>query len=730
MGKLLKKISLFLLPLTLTLGSCNSSGNGESEETPIVPPDDSEVVYTYKTPRTYRGTFTSAISYDVVGGVDIDLELLSTYVTLTYSEANEEIQEGDETKFAKFHLNLDLYSSQDTYESSIISDYLLPTIFSDFKYQNIKEYVTDLDFYYLADGVLYTTISKFSGDKMPARGDRNALKSIERELVGTTKLDIGELLGVMDSSESSQGMDVGAIIASISSYLAGLTIDIGSISEFIESSLITILDGGMEVTFKEEGLDAMSSLFTTLSQFLFNYLNLGITLDEDARLINIDSAKFSYNPLQVRFFLEDSLSLKPLLDLNLTRNDEEEIPLEPEIDLEEDYLIQTRAVNAANTLYNLFDDYKFTSSFQTDFYNAIGTINSLNGEQFKRIQNFNDYLGYELLNVDENGIYTSLKEEDEINKLHDKIYNTIQNKVDSDYDFIKNISNFMELMDSKYSTTFKHNLINDIQTNYSEEYEAFITSLKTYLDKFLDSMYQNVTKLLDEYNALETKTLDKTHEFINNLYKEIYSEHTLINSNNLILEDLSKFTESDKISKLSSDFIHEIINLFDFEHELIADSLGNEILNILLAYYDDLAILYNQMDRDELNLMNEYSNYLVVNEDKDNIYDIFITLSNKNAQYYSLMELRQTEAIESLLKKSDKIANQLLDNVITEDEIYHIFSKTKLTSVKNELKTTYNMLINSFDGYIYDTYSANLTYIDKYNRLNQIIDIQSSYFDN
>ena len=128
--------------------------------------------------------------------------------------------------------------------------------------------------------------------------------------------------------------------------------------------------------------------------------------------------------------------------------------------------------------------------------------------------------------------------------------------------------------------------------------------------------------------------------------------------------------------------------------------------------------------------MNEYSNYLVVNEDKDNIYDIFITLSNKNAQYYSLMELRQTEAIESLLKKSDKIANKLLDNVITEDEIYHIFSKTKLTSVKNELKTTYNMLINSFDGYIYDTYSANLTYIDKYNRLNQIIDIQSSYFDN
>lgn len=723
-----KKIIFLISILSILISSCNPVSENEDlnkdDEEEIINPDDSSTTYTYSEPKTYEGVFTSQISYDLLSSLGVDVDIFSSYVNFTFQEANEEIKEGDYLKAFKFHLNLDLYSIEESYESSIVSSSLIPLIFSDFKYQKILSNVTDLDMYYFADGNLYTTISRFEGDKNPSRNDLTALKSLPREIIGTTKIDISSILEMLESSDGSSSSSFETIFSTLGSFLNGLTIDFSMISDIINSTKLSFVNDGYIINFKEEGLNAFSLIFNNLASYLLNSLDLGITIDENEPLINVSNVEIEANPLEIKAIFEDEASLKPLFYLYLTRNDNSSLIVEPPFNLEEDYLFQKNAVNTINFLYSLYDNYPFDSSYDIEIMNVINSINLFDEERRKRVENFNNYLGYELLNTDTNGLYTSLKEKENLDSLYEEFLEIINNKIDDDESFIKLYKLINKINTSKYSTNIKNNLLKAIAKNNETRFNEFKEEILNYLNKFIDPIYSNINNLFAEFNSLENITLKDKHDLIENIYLNSVKENIVLTNEKII--DLDDY-KNEEIKELPTYIINEVLSYLSLGTKLENNEFVQQISNNLLSYFNELTLTFNKITDKELTSFNDYASYLIVDENKDDLYEIFNLISKKSSDYYETLKRKNDELINLLISTVDKFANERIDSSLKKEDIYYILNIEKLNDKKEELEGIFNMLNHYLSNSLYQNYSFLFTYIDKYYSL---IDMINNQIDN
>ena len=703
--------------ITSLLSSCNQKEN----ISPDVPSEEPEKIYKYKDPKCYEGTLISNLDLPLFNETTLHVPLLDTKINFTYQEIDQELSEDESMRKIKFHLNMDLYSSQEMYESSILSEYVLTSVFGDFKYQNILNNVSDLDFYYYGDGVLYTTISRFENNAKPSRVDEEYLKAYPREIIGTSKIDISSLMDMVGTVSSDNSTDF--IIQQIYSILSGFSVKIGDITSFIEGITIDVLDEGFKASVDQEGLDGLSSILTNIVNFTVNKLGIDVNL-KDGNLLDLNKFEISYTPLAISATILSENSTSSLLNLSLTRNDNNALSVENSINLEEDYLIQEKAVKAVDSFYSLYDSYSLDGSSQTDIYNAISTINGLNSDEKSRIANFNSYLGYDVLTIDENGNYTGLSEEEAIQNYYQNILDVINGENSTDYEIMNGLEKVFSLFnEDKYSDSLKFNLLTYLERNNEEEYNAYLDKISSFLNRFLDQILEDVNTLLNEYNKDEEHTLEKTHDLIENIY-------ILTSFDNIILSDdkeikLEDLKENDIIKALPSEILSKIAYIFSLNHQIFDQTYAQNISSIIINYLDEIYKMVIDMgEKSDIKEFRDVPSYLIVNEDNDEMYKIFDLISNGNLQFINTIKNKLNDIISDLLCKADLMANKKLDNTITIEEIRLIFNKEDLASKKEVLDGMYNMIHVYLSSPLYEKYEANLSYIDKYYELCNEFELQ------
>lgn len=703
--------------VTSLLSSCNQKEN----TSPDVPSEEPEKIYKYKDPKCYEGTLISNLDLPLFNETTLHVPLLDTKINFTYQEIDQELSEDESMRKIKFHLNMDLYSSQEMYESSILSEYVLTSVFGDFKYQNILNNVSDLDFYYYGDGVLYTTISRFENNAKPSRVDEEYLKAYPREIIGTSKIDISSLMDMVGTVSSDNSTDF--IIQQIYSILSGFSVKIGDITSFIEGITIDVLDEGFKASVDQEGLDGLSSILTNIVNFTVNKLGIDVNL-KDGNLLDLNKFEISYTPLAISATILSENSTSSLLNLSLTRNDNDALSVESSINLEEDYLIQEKAVKAVDSFYSLYDSYSLDGSSQTDIYNAISTINGLNSDEKSRIANFNSYLGYDVLTIDENGNYTGLSEEEAIQNYYQNILDVINGENSTDYEIMNGLEKIFSLFnEDKYSDSLKFNLLTYLERNNEEEYNAYLDKISSFLNRFLDQILEDVNTLLNEYNKDEEHTLEKTHDLIENIY-------ILTSFDNIILSDdkeikLEDLKENDIIKALPSEILSKIAYIFSLNHQIFDQTYAQNISSIIINYLDEIYKMVIDMgEKSDIKEFRDVPSYLILNENNDEMYKIFDLISNGNLQFINTIKNKLDDIISDLLYKADLMANKKLDNTITIEEIRLIFNKEDLVSKKEVLDGMYNMIHVYLSSPLYEKYEANLSYIDKYYELCNEFELQ------
>lgn len=718
----MKKNKILTLLLSFScVTSLLSSCNQEENTSPDIPSEEPEKIYKYKDPKCYEGTLISNLDLPLFNETTLHVPLLDTKINFTYQEIDQELSEDESMRKIKFHLNMDLYSSQEMYESSILSEYVLTSVFGDFKYQNILNNVSDLDFYYYGDGVLYTTISRFENNVKPSRVDEEYLKAYPREIIGTSKIDISSLMDMVGTVSSDNSTDF--IIQQIYSILSGFSVKIGDITSFIEGITIDVLDEGFKASVDQEGLDGLSSILTNIVNFTVNKLGIDVNL-KDGNLLDLNKFEISYTPLAISATILSENSTSSLLNLSLTRNDNNALSVESSINLEEDYLIQEKAVKAVDSFYSLYDSYSLDGSSQTDIYNAISTINGLNNDEKSRIANFNSYLGYDVLTIDENGNYTGLSEEEAIQNYYQNILDVINGENSTDYEIMNGLEKVFSLFnEDKYSDSLKFNLLTYLERNNEEEYNAYLDKISSFLNRFLDQILEDVNTLLNEYNKDEEHTLEKTHDLIENIYNLTSFDNIILSDDKEIkLEDLK---EDDIIKALPSEILSKIAYIFSLNHQIFDQTYAQNISSIIINYLDEIYKMVIDMgEKSDIKEFRDVPSYLILNEDNDEIYKIFDLISNGNLQFINTIKNKLDDIISDLLYKADLMANKKLDNTITIEEIRLIFNKEDLVSKKEVLDGMYNMIHVYLSSPLYEKYEANLTYIDKYYELCNEFELQ------
>ena len=696
--------------ITSLLSSCNQKEN----TSPDIPSEEPEKIYKYKDPKCYEGTLISNLDLPLFNETTLHVPLLDTKINFTYQEIDQELSEDESMRKIKFHLNMDLYSSQEMYESSILSEYVLTSVFGDFKYQNILNNVSDLDFYYYGDGVLYTTISRFENNAKPSRVDEEYLKAYPREIIGTSKIDISSLMDMVGTVSSDNSTDF--IIQQIYSILSGFSVKIGDITSFIEGITIDVLDEGFKASVDQEGLDGLSSILTNIVNFTVNKLGIDVNL-KDGNLLDLNKFEISYTPLAISATILSENSTSSLLNLSLTRNDNNALSVESSINLEEDYLIQEKAVKPVDSFYSLYDSYSLDGSSQTDIYNAISTINGLNSDEKSRIANFNSYLGYDVLTIDENGNYTGLSEEEAIQNYYQNILDVINGENSTDYEIMNGLEKIFSLFnEDKYSDSLKFNLITYLERNNEEEYNAYLDKISSFLNRFLDQILEDVNTLLNEYNKDEEHTLEKTHDLIENIY-------ILTSFDNIILSDdkeikLEDLKENDIIKALPSEILSKIAYIFSLNHQIFDQTYAQNISSIIINYLDEIYKMVIDMgEKSDIKKFRDVPSYLILNEDNDEMYKIFDLISNGNLQFINTIKNKLDDIISDLLCKADLWITFAL-------KIRLIFNKEDLASKKEVLDGMYNMIHVYLSSPLYEKYEANLSYIDKYYELCNEFELQ------
>lgn len=732
------KILLSLLASTLVLTSCsvhkkdttdddtNTKDDENKDDKKDDENNDKKINYTYGDLKIYDGSITSSISLDILPSLGINLSLYSGYITFAYQTINEDITLSNIKEAFKFHLNVDLYSNQETFESSLITSSLIPLIASDFKYQTILNNATDFDVYYNADGLLYFTISRFKDVKNPSRSDRNYLRSLKREVIGTSCLDLSSVFDMLapsssGSSSSSLSVDISSIISMFSKYLNGFSFNIGKFNKLIDSLTLTILDGGINIKIEDEGLSILSLFINKVLNLVLSALNINIKIDESAPLINLSNIDITYSSLELSINIECDDSLSSLMDISLKRNDSLSFNMESSLNLEEDYLIQKAAIKKIDNLYSLYDNIDISSSSYEELNEAIKVINEMNDEEFKRVENFNDYLNYSLLNKNSEDKYDNLLELDNLKALYASLIKLYESSLNSDYEVLNALLSLNTFYNKKYSTNIKNNIINKLKENYSDLYDSFNTKMKEYIINYLDSIKEEIDNLFNNYYENEI-TLSSTRSLIESIYNLTVSSYIITKDDEETFIDF--MDEDDEIKLLDNDTINMFTTYFDIEHELFNDTYSQKIYTLISDYFSDTRIMINNIKNNDIKEFNEYSTYLYINNSDIDFYSIFSVISNNNSTYLTLIKKMQDDLISSLIKKINNFALTRIDEVTSLYKINFMLNETIIDQTIEKLDSIYNMLNVFISSSLYKKFEASFTYIDEYYLLKEALENQ------
>lgn len=732
------KILLSLLASTLVLTSCSVHKKDTTDDDTNTKDDenkndnkddennDKEINYTYGDLKIYDGSITSSIPLDILPSLGINLSLYSGYITFAYQTINEDITLSNIKEAFKFHLNVDLYSNEDTFESSLITSSLIPLIASDFKYQTILNNATDFDVYYNADGLLYFTISRFKDVKNPSRSDRNYLRSLKREVIGTSCLDLSSVFDMLapsssGSSSSSLSVDISSIISMFSKYLNGFSFNIGKLNKLIDSLTLTILDGGINIKIEDEGLNILSLFINKVLNLVLNALNINIKIDESAPLINLSNIDITYSSLELSINVECNDSLSSLMDISLKRNDSLSFNMESSLNLEEDYLIQKAAIKKIDNLYSLYDNIDISNDSYEELNEAIKVINEMNNEEFKRVENFNDYLNYSLLNKNSENKYDNLLELDNLKALYASLIKLYESSLNSDYEVLNALLSLNTFYNKKYSTNIKNNIINKLKENYSDLYDSFNTKMKEYIINYLDSIKEEIDNLFNNYYENEI-SLDATRSLIESIYNLTVSSYIITKDDEETYIDF--MDEDDEIKLLDNDTINMFTTYFDIEHELFNDTYSQKIYTLISDYFSDTRIMINNIKNSDIKEFNEYSTYLYINNSDIDFYSIFSVISNNNSTYLTLVKKMQDDLISSLIKKINNFALTRIDEVTSLYKINFMLNETIIDQTIEKLDSIYNMLNVFISSSLYKKFEASFTYIDEYYLLKEALENQ------
>ncbi len=721
------KKTLLILSSLLTLSSLvgcqnSSSDNKEDDDTKkdddIITPDKKEDPI-YEEVKTYEGFIDTNIPLTLADGLKpIVLPLLTTNITFSYQVASN-VKEIDYYKSFKFHINLDLYSDETNFTTSLVTQKLLPSLFSDFKYTKIKENVTDFDIYYLGDGMLYATLSTFKDNNKPSRSNSNAVKEASREIINVTRMDVKAIIneiGDKVKNEEYKDFDFKGTLESISKVLNGISLDLELMNKIFTSSTLTFIENGFIYKLKDNGVSNLSSFLNDTIINLINKSDLGISLEEGYKLINLSSFEVEASTSSIKFNVESSDNVSPLINLSLYNKDDNNITIEPSINLEEEYLYNKSIINKVDELYLGYSNYEINDSYKETFQNLINQVTSLSQEDFKRVSNFNSCNGYDLLEVNEDGTYGYLKDYNDILSSIDNFKNSINVSLDNDKDLLNSIETYFEIMygSNHFSDYLKENIINEVKTSNESNYSNFINKTESLFNQNIQKIEDSINELKETYLSLDEPSLNDTHSFIESLYS------ILINDEEVKDDSINSLSYSLYLKYYSS----SIFNKLD------KSELSSSVNDIISSYLLNIEKSLKNIDKD-ISLITTYSDLLMFNgnDDLENLFNLLDLISSSS--FKSSIKNNYHDLISSIIKYSDKIANNGLDNVILESNIYKLNHKDKIEKKLEELESVYNYYYVYLlkNNKLLSKYVSSMTFIDKYNTLKDLLNDELSYYE-
>ena len=733
------KKTLLILSSLLSLGAlascsscnCNQENKDESKKDEDVTPSKKEDPI-YGDIKSYEGFIDTNIPLTLADGVKpYVLPLLTTNLTLEFQSATN-VSEIDYYKSFKFHINLDLYSDETNFTTSLVTQKLLPSLFSDFKYTQIKDNVSDFDIYYLGDGMLYATLSTFKDSSKPSRNNPNAIKEASREIINVTRMDIKAIvneIGDKIKNEDYKNFDFKGTIESISKVLNGISIDLELMNKIFTSSTLTFIENGFNYNLKENGVNNLSTFLNDTVIDLVNKSDLGISLEEGFKLIDLSSFEFEASTSSIKLNIESNDNVSPLINLSLYSKENNDT-IEPSLNLEEEYLYNKSIINKVDELYLGYTNYEINDSYKETFQNLINNVTSLSKEDFKRISNFNSCNGYDLLEVNSDNTYGYLKDYNDILKSIENLRSATSLSLDNDKNILKGSETYFELMygSNHYSDYLKENILSKVKESNESNYSNFILKIESFFNQKIDDLETSLNELKNKYLEIEEPSLNDTHSFIESLYPLLINNNVCINGSSNGIFDSDDMNESDKITSISYSLYKNYINSSIFSKKDKSD-LSSNFKDIINSYLIQIEKSLKNVDKD-LSLITTYSDLLMFNNN-DDLEELFSLLDLiSNTSFKSSIKQNYHNLISTLIKYGDKKANTGLDNVILENNIYKLNHKDKIEKKLEELESVYNYYYVYLlkNNKLLSKYISSMTFIDKYNTLKDLLNDELSYY--
>lgn len=682
--------------------------------------------------KTYTGYIDTNLPISLIDGMEpISVSLLTSNITFSYQNATN-ASKTDFYKSFKFHINLDLYSDENNFTSSLITQTLLPSLFSDFKYTKIKDNISDFDIYYLGDGMLYATLSSFLGEK-PSRNNAIEIKNAKREIINVSRIDIKAIINEIGDKIDNQdykNFDFKGTLESILKVLDGITLDIELMNKIFTSSTLTFLNDGFNYKLKENGVNNFNYFINDLIIDLINNSDLGITLSSDTTIIPIDSFIFEATTSSIKFNIGVKDKVSPLINLNLVGSESNESTIDPLINLEEEYLYSKSIVEKVDNLYLGYTNYQISDDYKVTFQKLIDEVTSLSSNDFKKVSNFNSCNGYDLLEVNEDGSYGYLKDYNDILNDVNTLKDAFNSTSTSQKGQLKNIETYFALHNGNnhYSDYLKDNIENKAKEGIESNYTKFISNIETFFNSKINEVEKEITELKDTYLKITSPTLNDTHSFISSLFKPLVNNQLIINEDTKISSS-DDMNESDSIKYLSYSLYKNFKELSTFQKEDKSD-LSESFKDIFSSYLINISKSLKNIDTD-LTYISTLSDLLMFN-DNDNLESLMDLLDLfSETSYKSSIKSECRSLISNVILSADKIANTSIDKIILEENIYKLNRKEKITAKLEELEKIYAYYDDLFikNNRLLSKYSSSLTYITKYNTLKNLLNEELKYFE-
>ena len=730
---------LLVLSSILSLGAlascsscnCNNNKNDDSKK------DDTDDTTKKEDPvygdiKSYSGYLDTNLPLSLIDGMDpISISLLTTNISFDYQIATN-ADKIDFYKSFKFHINLDLYSDEKNFTTSLVTQTLLPSLFSDFKYTQIADNVSDFDLYYLGDGMLYATLSTFKDEK-PSRNNALEVKNATREIINVSRIDIKAIINEIGDKIDNQdykNFDFKGTFESIFKVLNGITIDIELMNKIFTSSIVTFLDNGINYKLKDNGVNNLSYFINDLIVDFINNSDLGITLSSGTTIIPINSFEFEATSSSIKFNIGVKDKVSSLINLYLVGEESSKTTLDPQVNLEEEYLYNKTIIEKVDNLYLGYTNYQISDEYKVTFQNLINEVTSLSSDDFKKVSNFNSCNGYDLLEVNEDGSYGYLSDYNDILKSVEDLKNVFSSTFNNDKETLFNIETYFDLFygNNHYSDYLKDNIINKSKEENEENYSTFIKNIENFFNNKINEVEKEINELKDSYLKIEEPSVNDTHSFIQSLFKPLINNETVINNDTKITSS-SDMSDTDSIKYLSYSLYKNFKELSIFSKEDKSD-LSESFKDIISSYLMTLSKSLKDIDSD-LTYITTLSDLVMFNsnDNLESLFDLLDLLSDSS--YKASIKTEYRTLINNIISSADKIANSSLDKIILEENIYKLNRKEKITAKLDELEKTYAYYDDLFikNNKLLSKYSSSLTYINKYNTLKNLLNEELKYFE-